>query len=138
MNAVAGKYGSSPDELRKRVLPLSGDDLYFFPDGSYIYLDLLILVVISHPQRFRTRAIGSHPKAKSGSRPTLTSPVALERSGVILLVCRRSHPQEILAIGVERDIPYFEKNADRDPEFQLFFSGPKCKSAESVQRSLPN
>ena len=37
-NAVAGQYSSSPDELHKRVVPLSGDELYLFPDGSYIYL----------------------------------------------------------------------------------------------------
>jgi hypothetical protein len=36
-----------------------------------------------------------------------------------ILVRRHSHPQEIFVIGVEREIPYFEKNAERDPEFQL-------------------
>lgn len=130
-NAVAGKYSSSPDELRKRVLPLGGDYLYFFPDGSYIYLFWSDIP----PATIQDKGhwVASEGEVRLTSDSDITWIPGAERR--YLLVRRRSHPQEILAIGVERDIPYFEKNADRDPEFQLLIGSKMQVSRISPKES---
>lgn len=114
-NAVAGQYSSSPEELRKRVAPFSGEDLYLFPDGSYIYLFWSDIP----PATIQDKGhwVVSKGQVRLASDPDITWNPGADRR--YLLVRRSSHPQEILAIGEERDIPYFEKNADDDPEFQL-------------------
>jgi hypothetical protein len=132
-NAVAGQYSSSPDELRKRVVPLSGDELYLFPDGSYIYLFWSDIP----PATIQDKGhwVASEGEVRLTSDSDITWSPGAERR--YLLVRRRSHLQEILAIGLERDIPYFEKNADRDPEFQLLIGSKmqisRISSKESAQ-----
>lgn len=113
--AIVGHYSSSPDELRRRVPPLSGDDLYLFPDSSYFYC------VWSDVAPATIRDKGTW--VASGDELTLTSDSGITWNPLTerryLLLRRRSHAQEILAIGIDRDLPYFEKNAKRDPEFML-------------------
>jgi hypothetical protein len=130
-NAVGGQYSSSPDELRKRVVPLSGDDLYLFPDGSYVYLVWSDIP----PETIQDKGqwAVSEGEVRLTSDSDITWRARAERR--YLLVRRRSHPQEILAIGVERDIPYFEKNADRDPEFQLLIGSKMQISRISPKES---
>lgn len=126
---VSGKYTSSPDELRGRVLPLSGDDLYLFPDGSYIYLfwsDIPPATILD-----KGHWIASDGEVRLTSDSDVTWNPGVERR--YLLVRRHSRPKEILAIGVDQDIPNFEKNADRDPDFQLLL-----RSKMQVSRISPN
>jgi hypothetical protein len=61
MNSVSGHYSSSPEELRKRVVPMSGDDLYLFPDGSYLYLVWSDIP----PTTVRDKEHGRYAEAKS-------------------------------------------------------------------------
>lgn len=112
--AVVGHY-SSPYELRQRVVPLSGNDLYLFPDGTYIYCSWSDIP----PTAIQDKGTWN----LSGDELTLTSdPEITWKPGVerrYLLVRRPSHGQEILAVGLDRDLRYFEEHADDDPDFML-------------------
>jgi len=130
---LAGKYSSSPDELLKKVVPFSGNYLYLFPDGSYLYLFWSDIP----PETIQDKGhwTTSQGQVRLASDPDITWRTGVERH--YLLVRRRSHPQEILAIGMEHNIPYFAKNADSDPEFQLLIGSmmqvSRISSAESNQ-----
>ena len=113
--SVSGHYSSTPDELRKQVAPLSGDDLYLFPVGTYIYYvwsDIPPATI-----RDKGRWVVSGNEVKLTSDPDITWNPGAERH--YLLVRRHSHAQEVLAIGIDRDLPYFEQNATDDPDFML-------------------
>lgn len=115
INSVSGHYSSSPEELRKSVVPLSGDDLYLFPDGSYLYLEWSDIP----PTTIRDKG----KWAVSGSEITLTSDPDIkwkpQAERHYLLVHRRAHPDEVLAVGTDSDSRYFEEQAKDDPEFML-------------------
>lgn len=115
MNSIAGHYSSSPEELRKRVVPLSGDDLYLFPDGSYLFLWWSDIP----PTTIRDKG----KWAVSGSEITLTSDPDIKwKPGAerhYLTIRRSAHADEILVVGTDSDSRYFEKNAKEDPEFML-------------------
>jgi hypothetical protein len=136
--AIAGKYSSSPDELVKRVIPFSGDDLYLFPDGSYI--DLFWSDVPPPTIQDKGHWVVSEGEVRLTSDPVVTWIPGTERR--YLLIRRGSHPEEILAVGLESDIPDFEKNANRDPEFQLLIhskmqiSRISAKASVQIQKKL--
>src|ERR1700730_4606145 len=115
MKSVAGHYSSSPDELRKRVVPLSGDDLYLFVDGSYLYLEWSDIP----PTTIRDKGNW----AVSRSEITLTSDPDIKwkprAERHYLLVHRSAHADEILVVGADSDSRYFEEHAKDDPEFML-------------------
>jgi len=115
IDTIVGRYSSTPDELRRRVVPLSGDDLYFFPDGTYFYY------VWSDIPPATIRDKGKWALSRDGLTLTSDSDITWNPGAErrYLLVRRRSHPQEILAVGMDRDLRYFEEHADDDPEFML-------------------
>jgi len=112
---VSGHYSSTPDQLRKRVVPPGGDDLYLFPDDTYIYCVWSDIP----PATIRDKGhwVVSGNEVKLTSDPDITWNPGAERH--YLLVRRRSHAQEVLAVGIDRDLPYFEQNAKDDPDFML-------------------
>jgi len=114
-SSVAGHYSSSPDELTKQVVPLGGDDLYLFPDGSYFYIFWSDIPPATIQDKGHWIVSGNELRLTSD--PDITWKPGAERR--YLLVRRHSHPQEILAVGAARDLSYFEQNAKDDPEFML-------------------
>jgi hypothetical protein len=115
MNSVAGHYSSSPEELRKEVVPLSGNDLYLFLDGSYLYVEWSDIP----PTTIRDKG----KWAVSESEITLTSDPDIKwKPGAerhYLLVRRSGHADEILAVGADYDSRYFEEHSKDDPDFML-------------------
>jgi hypothetical protein len=138
MSSVAGHYSSSPDELRKQVVPLSGDDLYLFPDGSYLYLEWSDIP----PTTIRDKG----KWAVSGSEIALTSDHDITwKPGAerhYLLVRRSGTADEILAVGTDSDSRYFEEHAEDDPEFMLLLvskariNGISEKDADDLKKKL--
>jgi hypothetical protein len=113
-NSAAGHYSSAPEELTKKVVPLSGSDLYLFPDGSYF--DYFWSDVPPPTIQDKGHWVLSGGELKLTSDPNVSWKPGTERR--YLLVRRRSHPQEILAVGVD-GLPFFEQHAKDDPELLL-------------------
>lgn len=94
---------------------MSGDDLYLFPDGSYLYL-----VWADIPP---TTIQDKGKWAVSGSEIVLTSDSEIKwKPGAerrYLLIHRSAHADEILAVGTDYGSRYFQEHAKDDPEFVL-------------------
>jgi hypothetical protein len=113
---LAGLYTNPPKDLVRRIGGvLSGDELYLFPDGTFIYCewaDVQPLTIYDKGQwTFTNRAI----ELKSDADVTWDPKV----DRTYLAVRRQSHRNEILLVGVHTDLPYFEQEARDDPETML-------------------
>ena len=113
---IAGQYANPSKELIKRTgPPLSGENLYIFPDNSYVYCqwaDVMLNTVFD-------KGIWSFDSGilELKSDPEIVWDSELERK--FLAVRRPSHKDEILLMGLRKSLPYFEKNAGDDPELML-------------------
>lgn len=116
---LAGRYSSTPQELRRLTVPFTGSDLYLFPDGTYIYTEWGCL----EPQTIYDK--GEWKLAEGllilSSDPDVKWPTILERRS--LIIRRARLPHEIIVVGLERRLRYFEKHAKKDPEFMLLLVG---------------
>lgn len=95
--AVAGRYSNGDG--------LSGTDLHLFPDGTYLYCewaDVGGLVAYDKGTWQLSNAL-----VKLVSDPDVTWDL---RGGRLYIMIRREgHPQEVLLMGLERDLPYLEE-----------------------------
>lgn len=112
MGSLAGKYSNPP-----RVLgpALSGNDIYLFPDGTYIYCEWADIEPLTVYDKGRWRFEGGLLSLSSDSE--ISWDPGAERQYVV--VHRRSRPQELLLIGALSDISRFEEGAKDDPETML-------------------
>ncbi|PYT55483.1 MAG: hypothetical protein DMG46_19745 [Acidobacteria bacterium] len=110
---LAGKYSNPPKEFQGG---LSGDDLYLFPDGTYIYCEWADIEPLTVRDKGAWKLADGVVVLTSDS--DVTWDPGVERKYVA--VHRRVRPREILFVGVGRDLSYFEENAKDDPETQLF------------------
>jgi len=113
---IAGQYASPPKELIKRVgPPLAGNNLYIFPDKTYVYCEWADVMENTVFDKGTWSFAEGVLELKSD--PEIRWNPRLERR--FLAVRRPSHSDEILLIGIEGELPYFEKKAGDDPELML-------------------
>ena len=112
LQRLAGKDSNPPKEFHGG---LSGDDLYLFPDGTYIYCEWADIEPLT------VRDKGAWKLADGLVVLTSDKDVTWDPDTVpkYVAVRRRSHYHEILLVGIGRDLSYFEENAKDDPETQL-------------------
>jgi hypothetical protein len=126
---LAGRYTSASNELGKRVGGfLSGDDLYLFPDGTYIYCEWTdVSPVTVYDKGAWTLAVGL---VELKSDPDVTwDPAAYRQYERRYASVRRSpRNKEILLVGVGHALSYFEEKAGDDPEFMLLVLAKKRES----------
>lgn len=117
---LAGHYTGQTPELRSRVGPfLSGEDLYLFPDGSYLYCqsaDLMAETIYD-----KGRWLASEGALSLTSDSDVRWQPQVERHH--LLVRRAGRKTEVMVVGVPRGFKYFEERAARDPELMLLIVG---------------
>ena len=117
---LAGRYTGQTRELRSRVGPfLSGEDLYLFPDGTYLYCEWGDIV----PKTIYDKGkwVARNGTVEFVSDADIAWEPGFDRRHV--LVRRTSHQREIILLAVPADIDYFEKNAADDPELMLLIVG---------------
>ena len=117
---IAGQYSNPSWEYIKRSGgALSGDDLYIFSDQTYVYCEWADISPTTIIDKGTWSFSGSVLELKSD--PEITWGTRLERR--ILVVRRLSHTKEILLMGIEEELPYFEKEAGDDPAGMLLIVG---------------
>jgi hypothetical protein len=122
---LAGQYTSSSKELRKLVGGfLSGNDLYLFPDGTYIYCEWADIEPTTVHDKGRWGFANGLIELKSD--PDVNWEPGIDRT--YAAVRRASHKKEILLVGVGHDLPYFEKEAGDDPNLMLLIVAKKQKA----------
>jgi hypothetical protein len=117
---LAGRYTGQTSELQSHVGPfLSGEDLYLFPDGSYVYLQWADIMpkTVYDKGKWAARA----GVVELVSDPEITWDPGIDRRH--LLVRRTLREREIMLLALPADIDYFEKNAADDPELMLLIVG---------------
>jgi hypothetical protein len=129
---LAGQYTSASKELQKRIGPfLSGNDLYLFPDGTYIFCEWTDIEPVTVYDKGTWVFTDGQVALTSDSQVTWKPRV--ERSYVA--VHRPSRAQEVLLVGTGRDLDYFEKHAGDDPEFMLLVVAKKKEKGFSKQEA---
>ena len=94
---------------------MGGQDLYLFPDGSYLYLEWSDIPPITIGDKGKWAV--SQNEVLLTSDPDITWKPRAERH--YLLIHRSTHAEEILIVGTDSDTQYFKENAKDDPEFML-------------------
>jgi hypothetical protein len=113
---IAGQYANPSKELVKRVgPPLHGENLYIFSDKSYLYCKWDDEMPKTVFDKGTWTLAGDVLELKSD--PEVVWDSKLERR--LLVLRRSSRKEEILLVGTEKSLPYFEKHAGDDPELML-------------------
>ncbi len=112
---IAGVFKNPGKSLIKRIGPaLSGDILYLFPDGTYIYCEWSDI----SPETISDKGAWTYSQGlvQLASDPEVKWNAGIDRQ---LIALRRSSMQdEILLIEATR-LPYLEEKAGDDPELML-------------------
>lgn len=117
---LAGQYKNPSKELIGRVgPPLAGNILYLFPDKSYIYCEWADIMPNTVVDKGTWNVTGYTLELKSA--PEITWAPHLERQ--FMVVRRPSRSDEILLVGINKGLAYFDKNAKDDPELMLLIVG---------------
>lgn len=113
---IAGQYANPSKELVKLVgPPLGGNNLYIFPDNTYIYCTWADIMPNTVFDKGTWSFAGGLLELKSDLE--ITWDPKLERR--FLAVRRPAHSKEIMLVGIEEELQYFEKEAGDDPELML-------------------
>ena len=112
LQRLAGKDSNPPKEFHGG---LSGDDLYLFPDGTYIYCEWADIEPLTVRDKGAWK-LADGLVVLTSDRDVTWDP---DTEPKYVAVRRRSHYHEILLVGIGRDLSYFEENAKDDPETQL-------------------
>jgi hypothetical protein len=124
-SGLAGLYTNPPKDLVRRIGGvLSGDELYLFPDGTFIYCewaDIQPLTIYDKGQwTFTNGAVNLKSDADVAWDP--------KADRTYLAVRRQSHRSEILLVGVHTDLTHFEQEARDDPETMLLIVSKGTRS----------
>ena len=125
MSSIAGHYASPPRELAKQLGGfLDGNDLYLFPDGTYIYCEWADVQPLTIYDKGRWTFSSGAVELKSD--PDVTWDPEADRTYVA--VRRRSQKKEVLLVGVHSDLPRFEAESQDNPELTLLYVAKKRDS----------
>jgi len=117
---LSGQYRNPSKELINRVRPpLSGNDLYIFPDKTFVYCEWADVMSNTVFDKGTWSFAGDILELKSASEVTWAP--HLERR--FLAVRRHSQSREILLVGIDRELQYFEEKAGDDAELMLLIVG---------------
>jgi hypothetical protein len=113
---IAGRYTNPSQELiQSSGPPLVGNNLYIFPDGTYVYCQWAAVMPITVFDKGSWSFAAGVLELKS-DRIVIWNP-DLERRFVVAR--RTSRVEEILLIGAEKALGRFEEQAGGDPETML-------------------
>ena len=127
--ALSGKYSNPGPDLKKRVVPLGGRDLYLFPNGSYIYTEWTDNLPETVFDRGRWSVAGGVLKLESNA--TITWETSNEKQYVV--VRYKERPANLFLLGIDQQLGYLKENIGQDADFMflvtsLAFVEPFSKS----------
>jgi hypothetical protein len=126
---LAGHYKNTSKEIRERVGGfLSGDDLYLFPDGTYIYCEWSDISPITISDKGTWTLVKNSVELKSGPEITWDPGAYRQYDRKYVAIRRSSQPKEVLLVGVEYKLSNFEEAAGDDPGFMLLVVSMKRES----------
>ena len=109
---LAGEYSSPPKQIGAS---LSGDDLYLFPDGTYIYDEWADIEPTTIRDKGKWAILEGFVQLTSDA--DITWAAGAERK--YIAVHRQTHTEEILLVGTANALSRFEQDAKDEPEIEL-------------------
>jgi len=131
---LAGQFTNPSEELNKRVIPMSSETLFVFPDGSYIFTNVSDIPPDTISDKGTWRLKGDILELQSDKDVKWKSKY-VERQH--LVVRRRGHNDELFLVGIGWHLSHFEKNAKGDPEFQFLLDSLKREKALTAEEAGP-
>ena len=115
---LAGKYTNASKELSEHVSPLGAENLFIFPDKTYIFIFVMDIPPDTISDKGSWTLDGDILRLESDRDITWKSK-RVERRHIV--VRRRGHDDELFLVGIDRQLPYFEQRARTTPN-SCFFS----------------
>ena len=119
---LAGKYSSPTKEFSPG---LSGDNLYLFPDGTYIYDEWADIQPLTIYDKGEWK-VDDGIIVLSSDKEISWDPGEEHR---YIAFSRHSHPGEILLIGISTALDRFEEDRDIEPETAVMIFAKDRRSA---------
>ena len=117
---LAGHYTSTSAEVRKKIGGfLSGEDLYLFSDGTYIYTEWTDIFPLTIEDSGTWRIARGCVSLRSS--PAITWQTTHERT--FLAVRRPAREGEAILVGLGDSLKHIEQFGWHDPEFSLLAAG---------------
>jgi hypothetical protein len=131
LSRIEGHYANPPRELARQLGGvLDGNDLYLFPDGTYIYCEWADIQPLTIYDKGRWTFTNGAVELKSD--PDVTWAPGADRTYVAV---RRSKKKEVLPVGVHSDLPRFEAESQDNPELTLLYVAKKRDSTISRSKT---
>jgi hypothetical protein len=136
---LAGQYTNASEELRKYVPPMGAENLFIFPDKTYIFTFTADIPPDTISDKGTWSLDADTLRLKSDKDITWKSKRVDRRH---LVVRRRGHDDELFLVGVDWNLPQFERTAKGDPEFTFLLLSLKrektiaSKDAEQLRKKL--
>src|SRR6266513_2044139 len=131
---LAAQYTNPSEELSKRIPRMGSENLFIFPDKTYIFTFVTDIPPDTIADKGTWSLEGNNLRLESDKDITWKSK-RVERRHII--VRRRGHDNELFLVGLDWHLSYFEKNANRDPEFQFLLDSLKREKAISPEETEP-
>jgi hypothetical protein len=131
---VAGQFKNPSDEQNKRVPPMGSEILFLFPDKTYIFTFVTDISPDTISDKGTWSLDGDIVQLKSDQDVTWKSKRA-ERH--YILVRRRISVDELFAVGIERNLTYFEEHSKDDPGFMFLLNSLKREKTISEAETKP-
>jgi hypothetical protein len=126
---LAGYYKNTSKELGERVGGfLSGDELYLFPDGTYIFCEWSDISPLTISDKGTWTIANSLVELKSGPEITWDPGAYRQYDRKYAAIRRSAQPKEVLLVGVKYKLSNFEELAGDDPGFMLIVVSMKRES----------
>jgi hypothetical protein len=131
---LAGQYTNPSEELSKRAIPMGSENLFIFPDKTYIFTFVSDIPPDTISDKGTWSLDADVLRLESDKDITWKSRRVEHRH---ILVRRRGHNDELFLVGIERQLPYFERNAKGDSEFMFLLQSLKRGKTISAAEAEP-
>lgn len=128
----AGQYTNPSEELSKRVVPMGSENLFLFPDKTYIFTSVSDIPPDTISDKGTWNLDADILRLESDKDITWKS-MRVERRHIV--VRRRGHDNELFLVGLDWQLPYFERKAKDDPEFMFLLCSLKREKTISAEET---
>ena len=123
----AGHYSISPEVARRAGPPLTGDHLYLFPDGSYLYTEWGCLLPETIADKGTWTFVASRIKLESDK--TVSQKHARHDRTFIPLTIEIRGSRQLFILGIPRGYTYFREHTTPSDDF-MFLICAQARIAE--------
>jgi hypothetical protein len=131
---LAGQFTNASEELSKHVPPMGAENLFVFPDKTYIFTFVADIPPDTISDKGTWSLDGDVLRLESDKDITWKSKRVERRH---LVVRRRGHDNELFLVGIDRQLPYFEQKAKDDPQFMFLLISLKREKAITEAQAEP-